>query len=59
MDQMVQRRNPKNISELKGFIVDAWKDVNLNELQKSVLSWQKKRLEMCIEENGDRFEHKL
>ena len=58
MDQFVQENKPKNIPELKSFVVDAYKKINLSELQKAVLSWEK-RLHVCVQEGGDRFEHKL
>ena len=58
MDQMVQENKPKNTQELKRLAVNAWKNINLEELQKAVLSWEK-RMKLCVSEKGDRFGHKL
>ena len=55
---MVQKNKPKNIPELKRCIVDAWKNIDMEETKRAVLSWEK-RLKMCVQEKGDRFEHKL
>ena len=58
MDQMVQENKPKNTQEMKRLVVNAWKKINLAELQKAVLSWEK-RMKLCVSEKGDRFGHKL
>ena len=52
------KRTTKNIPELKSCIVDAWKNIDMEETKRAVLSWEH-RLKMCVQEKGDRFEHKL
>ena len=59
MDQMVQQcENIKTLSDLKREVVRAYMNINMDEIKKSVDTWEK-RLRACLAAGGNRFEYRL
>ena len=58
LDQMVQKSDIKTLPDLKREVVRAFKNVNMEQERKAIMS-REKRMEACVKANGDRFEFAL
>ena len=55
---MVQKCDIKTLPDLKQEIVRAFKNVDMEQVKKAIMSWEK-RMKECLKANGDRFEFTL
>ena len=55
---MVQKSDIKTLPDLKREVVRAFKNVNMEQVRKAIMS-REKRMEACVKANGDRFEFAL
>ena len=58
LDQIVQQSDIKTLPDLKRDVVRAFKNVNMEQVRKAIMSWEKRK-EACVKANGDRFEFAL
>ena len=58
MGKTAQALAPKSFEDLKEAVVVAWQALNPEALERASMSWEE-RVEQCIEQKGDRFEHML
>ena len=58
IDKMAQQNEINTSLDQKREVVRAFQNVNMEEVKKAIMSWQK-RAEACVAAEGDRFEYAL
>ena len=56
MKNNVEKRMPRNVDELKRFMVEEWEKIP-QETVKNIIMSMKRRCELVLEKNGDRISY--